>query len=521
MQYIPPGKPNNELGVDLMATAITMPQLGESVTEGTVGSWLKQVGQSVEKYEPLLEVISDKVDTEITATESGTLLSIEVQEGETVPVGTVLCYIGQAGESVGSDKGAPAASAPAPTPAPEPVREPEPTPAPAPEPVRAPEPVAETPRTVFTPQPAYSPPPVVNTPAALYEDEEETGGGSFMTPVVARMVAEHSIDVSKVKGTGRDGRVTKRDIEDYLESRQRPVVTPPPVVAPPPVVETPRVVAPPPVAQPVTPPPAPAPRVETPAPTPAPAPRVVTPPPAPAPVATRPEPRPAQGGEILPLTNMRRRIAEHMVASKRISPHVTTVFEVDLSAITAHRNKYKGEMEQRGVRLTFMAYFVEAVARTLRKHRIVNATYTDDGILLYGDVNIGMAAAVQGGAGLIVPVIKHADEKNLMGLGRDVQDLTNRARNAQLTPNDVSGGTFTITNHGTGGSLWGTPIINQPQSAILGIGKFQKRVVVLDNDAIAVRSMAYLSLTFDHRVLDGASGDAFMSDLIAYLESYK
>lgn len=506
-----------------MATAITMPQLGESVTEGTVGSWLKKVGQSVEKYEPLLEVISDKVDTEITATESGTLLAIEVQEGETVPVGTVLCYIGQAGESVGSGKGAPAAVAETPAPQPAPTPAPAPAPTPAPEPVRAPEPVAEAPRTVFTPQPAYTPPPVVSSPSSLYEEEEESGSSSFMTPVVARMVAEHSIDISKVKGTGRDGRVTKRDIEDYLESRQRPVVTPPPVVAPPPVVEAPRVVAPPPV-QPVTPPPppapAPAPRVETPAPVPAVAPRVVTPP-APAPVVARPEPRPAQAGEILPLTNMRRRIAEHMVASKRISPHVTTVFEVDLGAITAHREKYKGEMEQRGVRLTFMAYFVEAVARTLRKHRIVNATYTDEGILLYGDVNIGMAAAVQGGAGLIVPVIKHADEKNLMGLARDVQDLTNRARGAQLTPNDVSGGTFTITNHGTGGSLWGTPIINQPQSAILGIGKFQKRVVVLDNDAIAVRPMAYLSLTFDHRVLDGASGDAFMSDLISYLEAYK
>jgi pyruvate/2-oxoglutarate dehydrogenase complex dihydrolipoamide acyltransferase (E2) component len=495
-----------------MATAITMPQLGESVTEGTVGSWLKKVGESVEKYEPLLEVISDKVDTEITATESGTLLSIEVEEGETVPVGTVLCYIGQAGESVGSGKGAPAAETPAPAPTPAP--EPEPTP--APEPVRAPEPVAETPRPVYTPQPAYTPPPVVST-ASADEEEEESGGGSFMTPVVARMVAEHRIDISKVNGTGRDGRVTKRDIEDYLESRQRPAVTPPPVAAPPPVVEAPRVVAPPPAPKP-EPTPAPAPRVE-PVAAPAPAPRPATPPPAP--VVARPEPRPAQGGEILPLTNMRRRIADHMVNSKRISPHVTTVFEVDLSAITAHRERYKGEMEQRGVRLTFMAYFVEAVARTLRKHRIVNATYTDEGILLHNDVNIGMAAAVQGGAGLIVPVIKHSDEKNLMGLARDVQDLTTRARSAQLTPNDVSGGTFTITNHGTGGSLWGTPIINQPQSAILGIGKFQKRVVVLDNDAIAVRPMAYLSLTFDHRVLDGASGDAFMTDLIAYLESYK
>lgn len=223
----------------------------------------------------------------------------------------------------------------------------------------------------------------------------------------------------------------------------------------------------------------------------------------------------------MPLTNMRRRIAEHMVMSKRTAPHVTTVFEVDLSAVTRHRNAHKGDYEGRGVRLTFMAYFVEAAARALRKLPLANSTFTEEGIHIHADVNIGMAAATEGGAGLLVPVVKRADEKNLLGLARDVQDLTNRARGGSLMPDDMSGGTFTLTNHGVGGSLWGTPIINQPQSAILGIGKMQKRVVVTEDDAIAIRPMAYLSFTFDHRVLDGATADAFMSEVVAFLEGYQ
>jgi 2-oxoglutarate dehydrogenase E2 component (dihydrolipoamide succinyltransferase) len=229
----------------------------------------------------------------------------------------------------------------------------------------------------------------------------------------------------------------------------------------------------------------------------------------------------AQPGELLPLTNMRRRIAEHMVTSKRAAPHVTTVFEADLSAISRHRDANKASFEARGVRLTFMAYFVEAVAWALRQHPLVNSTFTEEGIQLFAEVNIGMAVATGAGAGLLVPVIKRADEKNLVGLARDVQDLTQRARGGGLAPDDMSGGSFTITNHGVSGSLWGTPIINQPQSAILGLGKIQKRVVVTEDDAIAIRPMIYLSLTFDHRVLDGASSDAFMSDLVEYLEQFQ
>lgn len=218
---------------------------------------------------------------------------------------------------------------------------------------------------------------------------------------------------------------------------------------------------------------------------------------------------------------MRRRIAEHMVESKRTAPHVTTVFEADLNAVSAHRDANRVNFEGRGIRLTFMAYFVEAVAQALRKHPMVNSTFTEGGIQLFQDVNIGMAVATEGGAGLLVPVVRHADEKNLMGLARDVDTLTQRTRGGGLTPDDVSGGTFTITNHGAFGSLWGTPIINQPQSAIIGIGKIQKRVVVTPDDAIAIRPMVYLSLTFDHRVLDGASADAFMSEVVSFLENYQ
>ena len=476
-----------------MPIAVKMPQLGESVTEGTVGTWLKEVGEYVEKYDPLLEVISDKVDTEVTATDAGTLLSIEVEEGETVPVGTVLCYLGEDGEAPGDagESDAPAA-------------EPEPEPTPQPEPEPEPEPTQ-------TPQPAAQP---AARPAA--QPAASSGGAAMITPVVARMIAEHNIDVSQVAGTGRDGRVTKRDIETYLESQQAGETVPPAASVDDKVSER----APEEQKAPA-PTPTPEPR-EAPAPTPAPEPKEAPAPErreAPAPPARRAAPQATQQGEVIPMTNMRRRIAEHMVASKRTSPHVTTVFEVDLSAVAAHRSANKEAFAKRGARLTYMAYFVEAVASALQRHQTVNATFTEDGIFVFGNINIGMAAAVRGGAGLVVPVIRNADGKNLLGLAMDVADLTERARTNNLTPDDMAAGTFTITNHGASGSLWGTPIINQPQSAIMGIGKIEKRVKVI-NDAIAIRQMCYLSLTFDHRVLDGASADAFMMDVIAFLEGY-
>ncbi len=432
-----------------MAIPVKMPQLGESVHEGTIGKWLKKPGDRVEKYEPLLEVISDKVDTEVTATESGVLLSIEVPEGETVPVGTVLAWIGEPGEQPpGSKDGEEPAAA-----------------------------VAAAKEQAVEAAPAAAP------------AKARGKAPKRVSPVVARLAAEYNVDLSQVKGTGRGGRITKKDILAYIEARKKAAEAPPAEA------------------------PAPAPPPPTPAPAPA----------APPPPATAPALAPVPEGELVPLTPMRKAIAEHMVRSKHTAPHVTSVFEADLSRIVAHRERHKAAYEQEGLRLTFTAYFVEAVAQTLRKHPFVNATFTEDGILVRKAINIGIAVATQGGQGLIVPVIRNADELNLKGIVRALNDLTDRARSGRLTPDDVQGGTFTITNHGVGGSLFGTPIINQPQSAIMGIGKIQKRPVVIEHDgvdAIAIRPMVYLSITFDHRVLDGASADAFMVDVIKYIENY-
>ncbi|GAP62104.1 2-oxoglutarate dehydrogenase E2 component [Ardenticatena maritima] len=435
-----------------MATPIKMPQLGESVTEGTVGKWLKKVGEHVEKYEPLLEVISDKVDTEVTSTVSGVVLSIEVPEGETVPVGTVLAWVGEPGEKPGENGSAPA-EAPA------------------------------------APQPAAA-----STSATAPKPAADKSAAQRISPVVARLAAEHNIDLSQIQGSGRGGRITKKDVLRYLEEREKAAAQPAQPAAP----------------QPAAPPP----------PKPAPAPE----PPAPLPMTTAADvPLPSGEGELVPLTPMRKAIAEHMVRSKHTSPHVTTVHEVDLSRVVAHRNKHKAAFAAEGVRLTYTAYFVEAVAQTLKKHPMVNSTFTDQGILLKRAINIGVATAVQEGKGLLVPVLKHADELSLKGIARALGDLTERARSGKLTPDDVQGGTFTITNYGTNGAIIGTPIINQPQAAILGVGAMQKRVVVVEQDgmdAIAIRPMAYLTLTFDHRILDGAAADAFMRDLVAYLQNY-
>lgn len=457
-----------------MAIPVKMPQLGESVTEGTVGKWLKAPGDQVEKYEPLLEVVSDKVDTEVTATDSGTLLSVEVPEGETVGVGTVLAYIGEAGEQPPTAEEAATEEAVA----------------------KVQEAAEKAPQLGATPAEEPARPPA-EVPAAVASPE--SAAPARVTPVVARMLAEHGLDINQIEGTGRDGRVTKKDVEAYLERRREQAEAP----APSPVSVAP---------------PKPAPPAPAEAPTPRPTPREER---AAAPVAPQPALMPvAQPGQVVPLTRMRKAIAEHMVQSKRTSPHVTSVFEADLSAIVAHREANKDGFAANGLRLTYMPYFVEAVAHALQKHPMVNSSFVEDGILIRPAINIGIAAAVEGGQGLIVPVIKNADQLSLRGLARAIGELTERARNGTLTPDDVSGGTFTITNHGVSGSLWGTPIINQPQAGILGIGKIQKRVVVTQDDAIAIRPMVYVSFTFDHRILDGASADAFVADVIDHLESY-
>lgn len=425
-----------------MATEIIMPVLGEGVIEGQIARWLKKVGDKVKRFEPLLEIETDKVTTEATAEVEGVLLQILVAEGETVPVGTVLAYLGTAGETVAE---------------------------------------------AATPQPAAVSALVSTTTNKGINGQPGNGLRSlnnWASPVVRRMASEHDLDLSQISGTGRDGRITKKDVVAFLET---PLIEKT-------VVET--AAAPTPLPQPqATPKLAPVPAAM------------------PAPVVT-----PGLADTLSPLTNMRRAIADHMVMSKRVSPHVTTVFEFDFSTISKHREAHKAAFARDDANLTFTAYLVAATAQALKIHPMVNSSWSDDGVILRRSVNVGLAAAIEDG--LIVPVIKDADNYNLLGLARVVNDLTHRARNKQLKPGDVQGGTFTITNHGVSGSLFATPIINQPQCGILGVGKIEKRVKVIE-DAIAIRPMAYVSFTFDHRILDGASADHFVSTLKEIIENWK
>jgi pyruvate/2-oxoglutarate dehydrogenase complex dihydrolipoamide acyltransferase (E2) component len=426
-----------------MPTQVIMPQLGESVLEGTITRWLKAAGEAVEENEPLVEVNTDKVDTEIPSPASGVLLEILVPAGTTVKAGAPLAWIGQAGETPGATSPAPAAVALAPTPA-----------------------------------PAISP-----AVAPVTGRSRDLG---FISPVVAKMAGEHGIDLFQVSGTGQGGRITKKDLQAYLENRP-----PAPEAAP--------------AGTPVA--------------------TVAAPPP-----ATSAPIRPAAStaslpgeGEILPLTPVRRSIAEHMVYSKHTSPHVTTIMEADLSRVVGHRQANKDAFARDGVNLTYTAYFAAAAVAALKAYPIANASWREEGIYIHRAIHIGMAASM-GEAGLIVPVIKNADGLSLLGLARAINDLASRARARQLKPDEVQGGTFTITNHGVSGSLFATPIINQPQCAIMSVGVMQKRVVVVSDasgaDAIAIRPMAYLGLTFDHRILDGAIADTFLGKVVETLQSW-
>jgi len=450
-----------------MPTEVIMPQLGESVVEGTINAWLKKEGEHVQEFEPLLEVGSDKVDTEVPSPAGGVVLKLLVPEGETVRAGTVIAIIGAPEEQV-----------------------PETAPAPG---DRAFDLDAESGQVRFGDGAQGRRPPTGDGVRTAY------GNGPRISPVVARIAAEHRIDVARVPGTGRGGRVTKQDILAYVEGQAGAPAAAPADVPPweqpgsgdlfKPTDEIYR-------------------KMSGQAPAEAPRDHVHTPPQA-----------PSQPGDLLPLSKTRRLIAEHMVLSKlKTAPHVTTVFEADMSAVSAHRAAHLADYRARGANLTFTTYPVAAAAQALRLHPRVNSQWTDQGSLLKPDVNIGVAAATD--EGLLVPVVKRADELSLLGLARQINDLAARARASQLKPDDVAGGTFTITNHGVSGSLFATPIIAQPQTAILGVGKIQKRVVATPDDAIAIRPMVYLSLTFDHRVLDGASGDFFMVDVVRILESW-
>ena len=430
-----------------MATKVVVPRLGEGVEEVTVTKWLKHEGETINELEPLLEVNTDKVDTEVPSPTSGTVLKIVAQEGVPAKVGSTLAFIGKPGESLESATTVAAPGGEQTSAAP----------------VQAPAAAAEAPAT---------PKPTTPSPQSASASQLPAGGRrdlGFISPVVAKIAAERGVDLSQVQGTGLEGRITKNDVLRYVEGDKRGTAMTPVMQPPPPQVTV------------------------------------------------------ASGDQVVKHTNMRRQIAEHMVMSQKTSPHVLTVMEADMSRVAAHREANKEQFARDGVKLTYTAYFIAAIVAGLKAYPRVNSTWTEEGLILHSAVNVGMAVSL-GEEGLIVPVIKGADNLSLLAIARAVNDLGNRARAHKLQPDDVRGGTFTLTNHGTAGSLFAMPIINQPQCGILGTGELQKRVVAVTDDgghdAIAIRPMVYLSFVFDHRILDGASADTFLAKVKSTLEEW-
>ena len=472
-----------------MSEEVKMPQMGESIAEGTIVKWLKNVGDSVKRDEPLFEISTDKVDAEIPSPTSGVLSEIMVKEGETVAVNTVVAVINGGGGAkpkpaeAGKEAAAPPKSEPA-QPKPEPAK-------PDSAPTQASAPATQPPAAATTP--AAAAPPAASTPADDKGGEAESKEDLRKTrssPVVRKMAEEHGIDISQIEGTGISGRVTKKDVESFVENRGAAAKQP---AAAPAAPETS-----------------------------APAPAKPTPPPQPprapgAPTEAGPQPY-AEGDrvEIEPMSIMRRKIAERMVESRHISAHVTSFMEVDFSKTAKLRESLKGDFERDGVKLTFMPFIIKAVIEAIKKWPIVNSSVWGDQVVYKKDINVGVAVALDWG--LIVPVIRGADEKSLLGLARAVNDLGDRARKKQLKPDEVQGGTFTITNPGSFGGWAGTPIINQPQVAILGVGVIKKRPVVVD-DAIAIRQIGVFGLSFDHRIIDGAVADQFLATLRDVIEA--
>jgi pyruvate/2-oxoglutarate dehydrogenase complex dihydrolipoamide acyltransferase (E2) component len=506
-------------------TEVVMPQMGVSVSEGTVTKWLRQVGEAIGRDEPLLEISTDKVDTEVPSPAEGVVTQILVQEGQTVEVGTVLALIAPAGTPVGTPEPTPAAAEPAAQPAAPATPEPS-----APEPVAAaPEPVAAAPE---------PPVPIAAEPAASTPAPVAAGNGrTFVSPVVARIAAEHGIDPAVVPGTGTGGRVTKKDILGYIESGAaapppEPVVAPgpppPPAPEPEPVAATPEPVAAarpePPVA--AAPEPAPAAAAPPPPPVAPAAPPPAPPQPAPVPAAAAPvaEGALAPGEELQPMTAMRRGVMEHMRRSVDTAAHVTSAIEVDMARVVALRAKLKPELAAQKVNLTYLAFIARATVDTILDYPWINGELRGQSIVTRPYVNLGIAVALDDGKGLIVPVIRNVQDLNLTGTARAIQDLAERARTKKLLPDDVQGGTFTITNPGSFGTFHGTPIINQPQSAILGTYALVKRPWVvqdeLGNDVIAIRPLMNLTLTYDHRLVDGAYAGMFLRDLRDKLQSW-
>jgi pyruvate dehydrogenase E2 component (dihydrolipoamide acetyltransferase) len=447
-----------------MAVDVIMPQMGESIFEGTITKWLKKPGDKIERDEPLFEISTDKVDAEIPSPAAGVLKEIKVKEGQTVPIQTVVA-------SIDSASGA-AASAPAPAPAKAEAPKAAPAPAPAPKPAAAP--------------PAPAPAPAA--PVAAEPAQRAGGNGDKIrsSPLVRRMAREQNIDLSQVSGTGAGGRISKQDILAATEGGARPAA---------PVAASSAPAAP--AARPAMPPPTAGASGE----------------------AVVPREKMYFGNyTVQPMSTMRQKIAEHMVMSKRTSPHVYSIEEVNANAIAALRAKSKTKFEQEsGTKLTFMPFFIRAAVEALRAYPTVNASVDGTNIVLHKECNIGIAVALDWG--LIVPVIKNAEEKNFFGLARAVTDLAERARAKKLKPEEVMESTFSITNPGVFGGLFGLPVINQPNVAILGLGAIEKRPVVID-DAIAIRSMVYLTLSYDHRAVDGAIAHQFMGHVKHTLENW-
>ena len=420
-----------------MPTDVRMPQMGESISEGTVTRWLKKVGETVEKDEMLFEISTDKVDAEIPSPEAGILIQVLAAEGQTVAVHSVVALI-QTGKEDGSAAQPGAAAKPGPVPV-----------------------VRETP--VRDQKEAVAGKPAQREP--LGKEAKEGAVPVRSSPLVKKMATEHNVDLTQIKGSGSGGRVTKEDLLAYVEARK-------------------------------------------------------TAPPAAAPASASATAAVSPGRvEKVPMSTMRKRIAEHMVLSRRTSAHVTTVFTVDLTRVAGIYQKEKGRFtSQENTKLGFTPFFVRAAIDALKRFPIVNSSVAGEDILYKKDIHMGVAVALEWG--LIVPVIHHADEKSFLGLARAVNDLADRARRKKLSPDEVQGGTFTITNPGALGSLFATPIINQPQVAILGVGGVNKTPVVI-NDAIAIRSVVYLSLSYDHRVIDGFVADQFMASVKNYLENWE
>jgi pyruvate dehydrogenase E2 component (dihydrolipoamide acetyltransferase) len=447
---------------------VVMPQMGVSVSEGTITKWLKQEGEQVEADEPLLEISTDKVDTEVPSPGSGKLTQILVQEGATVDVGTKLAVIGGEGAASPTDD----------------VPEPATAQAAAESAAVSDAPATPTAETVQEATPA---PPAASETTEPSEPSS-TNGKTFVSPVVAKIASEHGVDPSQVQGTGRGGRVTKKDILSFIESGGKPAA---PATAP---------------AQP-QPPSAPAPAAKE----------------APAPAAA---PAPSQPGESFePMTAMRKGIAEHMRRSLDTSAHVTSAIEVDMSRVSAIRAKLKKEYQQSyGVNPTYLIFVARAAAETLREYPWINGEIRGDQIVTHGYVNLGFAVELQDGKGLIVPVVKSAETLNLLGMAKAVTDIAQRARDKKLLPDEVQGGTFTITNPGGYGTFHGTPVISQPQAAILGTYAVVKRPWVvqdeLGEDVIAIRPIMNLTLTYDHRLVDGALAGRFLRDLREKLETW-